>query len=505
MLSGSCSAGEARRQKAFETRYSVAFNQYIRPVPCHVNNNDEQTLVPQYIGQFTKGMQHNSNGVPSSTDYQSLLTAVASGLPSLFEQIQRSMTATVKYTNPQAGLFINLVGADVGSLAMPPAPLFSSNEMGSEFIELSWMALSRDINFDQYGSEPVTLAAITELDTLVDYKGIVPVTASNLFRSPFIGCTTGPYISQFMYHNAYYGLNQISQKLNPPVSGKDYMLNFTEFLKIQNGESPSETKQLNGTERYIINGRDLAHYVHGDVVFQAYHIAGMILLDMNAPLNPTNPYVISLNQKGFGTFGAPFVSSMVAEVAKQALTTVWYQKWFVNRRIRPEAYGGFVERTKLAIQSFPVNAQTLTSQALADIFAKYGTYLLPQAFPEGSPTHPSYGAGHATVSAACVTLLKAFFDGSYVLPSPVVPDATGHTLLSFVGPALTVEGELNKLSSNIGVGRNIGGVHWLSDYIQSVYLGEQVAINFLRDYKTSFNEGFVGWTFNDFEGNVVSI
>ncbi len=32
------------------------------------------------------------------------------------------------------------------------------------------------------------------------------------------------------------------------------------------------------------------------------------------------------------------------------------------------------------------------------------------AFPEGSPTHPSYGAGHATVAGACVTILKAWFD-----------------------------------------------------------------------------------------------
>jgi hypothetical protein len=40
--------------------------------------------------------------------------------------------------------------------------------------------------------------------------------------------------------------------------------------------------------------------------------------------------------------------------------------------------------------------------------------LLPMAFQEGSPMHPSYGAGHATVAGACVTILKAFFDGDVV-------------------------------------------------------------------------------------------
>ena len=43
------------------------------------------------------------------------------------------------------------------------------------------------------------------------------------------------------------------------------------------------------------------------------------------------------------------------------------------------------------------------------------TVHLPMAFAEGSPMHPAYGAGHATVAGACVTVLKAFFDTSAVL------------------------------------------------------------------------------------------
>lgn len=37
------------------------------------------------------------------------------------------------------------------------------------------------------------------------------------------------------------------------------------------------------------------------------------------------------------------------------------------------------------------------------------------AFQEGSPMHPSYGAGHATVAGACVTILRPFFDTGAVL------------------------------------------------------------------------------------------
>ena len=45
----------------------------------------------------------------------------------------------------------------------------------------------------------------------------------------------------------------------------------------------------------------------------------------------------------------------------------------------------------------------------ASAFAE-ANLLLPMAFPEGSPMHPAYGAGHATVAGGCVTMLKAFFE-----------------------------------------------------------------------------------------------
>jgi hypothetical protein len=36
--------------------------------------------------------------------------------------------------------------------------------------------------------------------------------------------------------------------------------------------------------------------------------------------------------------------------------------------------------------------------------------------------------------------------------------------------------KLGKLAANIGIGRNIAGVHWRSDHAASIALGEQVAI-----------------------------
>jgi membrane-associated phospholipid phosphatase len=53
---------------------------------------------------------------------------------------------------------------------------------------------------------------------------------------------------------------------------------------------------------------------------------------------------------------------------------------------------------------------------------------------------------------------------------------------------LTIGGELNKLAANIGIGRNVAGIHWRSDGIDGFKLGEAVAINILRDSKTTLTK-----------------
>ena len=129
-------------------------------------------------------------------------------------------------------------------------------------------------------------------------------------------------------------------------------------------------------------------------------------------------------------------------------------------------------------------------------------------FPEGSPLHPSYGAGHATVAGASVTILKALFDESYPISNPVVPSDDGTTLAPYTGAdagAMTVGGELNKLASNVAIGRNIAGVHWRSDYTESLKLGETVAIGVLRDQKLTYGEDFDGYTFTRFNGTKITV
>ena len=142
-----------------------------------------------------------------------------------------------------------------------------------------------------------------------------------------------------------------------------------------------------------------------------------------------------------------------------------------------------------------------------NVFDKHGTYLLPQAFPEGSPPHPAYGAGHATVAGACVTILKACFDESHPVPDPVVPNAHGTALEPYTGPgagALTVGGELNKVAGNTAIGRNMAGVHWRTDYSESLKLGEEIAIGCLEEQKEAYNEDH-SFTLTKFDGTPITI
>jgi|WetSurMetagenome_2_1015567.scaffolds.fasta_scaffold00274_6 hypothetical protein len=498
----SCAPGQPRRVASYRLRELEAYSEAKEPVPCHGNNGDEALYSSTRIGSFTKGLPHDSLGQVLPAAYGTMLQALNSKLPSDFDSI--TLGGTVKLTNPQGGLAFALTGSDPQALYQPPAPTLASDWEAGELVENYWMALARDVNFDQYGLEPITYAAITEIAALNDWRGPAP-SPSTLFRGSSPGCSTGPYLSQFFYMSDSMGPNTVDPQIAVYVPNVDFLTNWTEFLSVQNGNAPTSSQEyVPNFKRYMINGRDISRWVHMDVLFQAYLQAGMILMNMGAPLKASLPYFDDPTQIGFATFGPPHYLSAVVEVADYALRAVWFQKWYVHRRLRPEEAGGLVDRTKQGYASYPLTNDILSSNAVAATWTKFGSYLLPQAFPEGCPTHPSYGAGHATVAGACVTMLKFWFDEDFVLPAPVAPSADGSTLNS-ISATLTVGGELNKLANNVAFGRNIAGVHWRSDAQESLLLGEQLAISFLRDQKATYNEVFGPWTATGFDGTLLVV
>lgn len=524
-------SGKRRCNRAYRIRHHAALHQKNLPIPDHPSNDDED-LYTNKMGNYTKGLRHNSVGEVDLAAYHALYEAIKQGNFADFEAVSLSghmgcpdPARQRRFVNPQAGYAFDLEGTDSHQLAMRAAPAFASAEEAGEMAELYWMALLRDVNYLDYDAHPFVLAAAEDLSKFSDFRGPKQdgkVTPQTLFRDKYPGCTTGPYISQFLLKEAPFGGQRIDQRIRT-TTPVDFMTHFTSWLEVQNGYQPM-ISQTPDRLVFCRNGRDLSQYVHVDALYQAYFVACLILLANGMPYNTGNPYGQtpdpgsgmplpigadgSLAQVGFGTFGGPHILALLTEVSTRALKAVWYQKWQVHRRLRPEEFGGRVENIRLGnrtLADYPINQELFDSSATGEVFQKFGTHLLPMAFPEGSPMHTSYGSGHATVAGACVTILKAWFDESAVIPDPVMTSSDGITVEPYGGLPLTVGGELNKLASNISQGRNIAGVHWRSDATESNLLGEAIAISILEDQKETYREPFSGFTFTKFDGTKITI
>ncbi len=452
----------------------------------------------------------------------------------------------------------------VNRIPMPLPPRFDSPEEIAEMAEVYWMALCRDVPFRDYATDPTTLAAARDLAQFEalyppDYPrpGVVATDPTTLFRGFTKGDQIGPHVSQFFVRPVPQGALTIDPRIRTVKTiadgGRDYLTDFDSWLAVQKGCMPLTEVELgtfDPTPRLLRSGRDMGQYVHVDILYQEYFNACAILAD-NAdtsaepppgltvprtspgnknriggglfdpdkptliqegdpyrpydPLKPKPPFG-SIVQQGFGTFGTPDFKVLLSEVSKLALKAAWYQKWCVHRRLRPEQFGGRIDRHKNGKRSYPFDASAfalLEAGVLPRVLAHNATfppnptdsYLLPMSFPEGCPAHPSYVQGHATVAGACVTVLKALFrDVSFAdLNATVVePTADGMALkVSAADPStIRVHNELNKLASNVALARDFAGVHWRSDYIYGLKLGEAVAIWFLCDLRGEYAEHF---------------
>ena len=289
----------------------------------------------------------------------------------------------------------------------------------------------------------------------------------------------------------------------------------------QNGETPRRQMRFDPTPRYIATGRDMAEYVRAG---PALHWAASLLLATPAggqdprysglyplaqpALYPSNPYRISKNEAAAsGTFGLPHVQGLLAEGVTNAVRGSYWQKYFVHRTVRPEAYGGLAhQRLANGVNDYPLHDEFLRSEALGRSKAKHGTHLLSQTYSSAAPLHSSYPGGASCLGAVTATLLKAFFDESRVIANPMQPNPSDPTkLVPYKGPPLTVGGELNKMALNFGGGRNWAGIHWRSDAAASMAIGEEVAVAMLRDERATFREVFDGFAFTRFDGSRVTV
>jgi hypothetical protein len=504
----------ARRRRvsaAYRRRIAAAKDRLLRtdrtPLP---RNGDEEAEGGGFvvagerfeapIASFTKALPHDRTGEADAEAYDALRAALNRDgdlKPRSFDDRGRFDAVPTAgdrpLANPEAALSFDTTGFDPHDVYHRPAPAFASAESAAEMVELYWQALLRDVPFAAYDDHRGAAAAAAELGSLDGYAGPGAdgdLDASELFCGAEPGCTVGPHVSQFLYKYVPRGCRTQDQRVPVATPGVDYLADYDDWLTVQNGANPydgsfrdaeSFVRDPEPEERYIVTGRDLATYSHRNVPHQPYLAAALIMLDAGVPLSDEIPLPDGV-QNGNVDFVRDEITSGIPGVNLPVQHAAWVHKWVIHRRLRPEEYGARVHHTlRDEGPTYPVPETLLDSTAVAVARREFDTYLLPQGYPEGSPTHPSFPAGHAGQAGAMGTLLKCYFDCDARIPDPVKPDPADPASLVGVDANLTVAGEVNKLVANLCIGRNWAGIHYRSDATAGVRMGERVAAAFLLD------------------------
>ena len=163
-------------------------------------------------------------------------------------------------------------------------------------VELYWMALLRDVPFDDWPTHPLAGDAQIELNLLNaglaqpfaqhwdEAAGTLSnaITLERLFRGSAPEGDRGGYISRFLLDDVVFGTLHLAQVQRNPAEQQDFLTTWPSWLLVQNGAahpgwsaSPGLADMETGPTRRITTLRDLAHYVHFDALHEAYFNAAL--------------------------------------------------------------------------------------------------------------------------------------------------------------------------------------------------------------------------------------
>jgi len=470
---------------------------------------------------FSKSLPHDANGNVNKRQLFKLIESCRNGNIKQMNSVK--IGGTLKLHSCSNVMTRELFGRFKPETLLGVPPRVTSRTAGAEMVDLYWRALTRDVLYSDWPTSPLIAAAIQDLNACGSaYKGPKPVTITNIFRGRGDGVDIGPLVSQFLFLSFSQGSISIKQLRASAQPNVDYMTLISQYISCQNGTVTQTAIPSTLPLRYLVTPRDGATAVHSDMPVQWAQNAVQILTSLNAPFNNLNPFSPANNSKpkipritnefNFIDCGAIDCVDLIARAIRLAFNTVWWYKWHIFR-LRPENTGYLVQLNKTNQQHLlkhcpQLSDVILNSAVLPRVLSTFGSYLLPQAFPEGCPLHPSFSCGHCTMVTSSVTIVKAFYDGSFLM-NAVIPDAiVGNTLVPLTQGAsqvqLRVDQELNKIINNVAYWRDTAGVHYMSDELHGIPMGEAIAESVLEDcvQRYSFAAGF---QFRNHAGKLVTI
>jgi hypothetical protein len=418
-----------QRQNWSTNLLTVYTDQYTPPtkqLPVSSQSQEFQTFDGKSPWVFAKTLEHDeTTGLPSTKSVSTLIDAVkdCKRIPQVKQSSSsvRAFTGLGSYKTNTLGLAYNRAS----SVRRDTSVLTPSNSVG-DMSDVYAKAIYRETLFSTYSTDGVIDGSV--LSDLNSFRGPA-VTSANLFRSPNIpGNVSGPFVSQFLMQPFVMGSQTITQSYLKELPKVAESITSSGWLDIQNGKTPAGTN-TSGDTSFICNGQMLGSIVHTDALTQFYINAAVLASSLGFKIWGKENMSNNTINTGFQTGGLPNLISALGEVSNQALISAWEQK-YSYMRVRPEVFAQRIETIKNNYNSvsgapYYPDIKTICDRVgsdkesgCANILSKIteqnanSTYYLPLMYPEGSPTHPSYPAGHSVVAGACCTLLKAFYSAT---------------------------------------------------------------------------------------------
>jgi hypothetical protein len=428
--------------------------------------------------QFSKGHY--------SEDIDKALAAPAAERAAAFAAVRLKSQGGMKPVNPRAGILPAVELLD----DLPPFPDDDSETTAAELIQIAmataWLADTplRDI-------KAILEAEGNPLEGLEEALG-APVRPAAAFRLQDPGAAPTPLISQFLLHPFAAGSLAIDQRHRLDLGLHGYRPEALQGLL--NGK-PIENQVLSSRTHYIYSLRALASAMRQDPPY-LYGLLAMLQLEgmgpKKAPRSGLFPPLPA--EAGFVAYGGALdAQCLLVEAVREAMSLCWLQKWRAGspRRARPEE-----------LLAYPERLHPLWAERGAPLLQRLGVGPhLPLLSAAGAPAHPSYVSGHSVIGGAVATTINAIYaDGRWPIVMMQAND-TGSDLIGSNANTLTIHGEARKLGENYGMGRVVGGLHFLSDVREGLLLGQLVAEQVLRRAKARAQElGIEEWGSTSFKG-----